>query len=218
MFKKNILKITFIILLSFISTKAFSYELITGFGYGKSNYKGTKSSTITASIDAYVPLWFDGFKVGLGTSYFGANLGSSNDLASYFPVYSEVEEKDIKLSLIPVYLGAKYEYFFNKKFSAFVSGRYGISLGNTQYYSGQSTFIDEDGETRTTRDNLDLYGNMMYGASIGVSFFNNYMISINYDNMAVKNIYHVTILPVGDKSKIANVETISVKLSYAFRK
>jgi hypothetical protein len=216
---KFILKVIFIILLSFISTKAFSYELITGIGYGQSNHTGTSSQTITASVDAYVPLWFDGFNVGIGTSYFGANLGSSSTLASNFPIYSSIEEKDIKIPLLPVYLGAKYEYFFNKKFSAFISGRYGISVGKNQYYTGKKDYYDEETEQEEiTRDSLEIYGNMMYGASIGISFLNNYMISINYDNMAVKNIYHINKSLIEDRYNITNVETVSLKLSYAFRK
>lgn len=221
MLKKIKSKAIFIILLSFIPIKAFSYELITGLGYGQSNYKGTTSGSVVASLDAYVPLWFDGFKVGIGTSYTAVDLGSSLSLSRNFPVYVPVEDKNVTMGMLPVYLGAKYEYFFNKNFSTFLSGRYGISIANRRYYEGftLSDKEDENGNKITKRDSLEMWGNMMYGASIGISFLNHYMLSVNYDILKLKNVHHYRFLPLEEEqSEITYAETVSVKLSYAFRK
>ncbi|MDR0484099.1 MAG: hypothetical protein LBH40_02315 [Alphaproteobacteria bacterium] len=210
-------KIIFIgFLVGILYGKAFSYELIGSVGYLQSKYKETQtnSSSPTISVDVYAPVLFDGFSVGMGLGYFETNLGSSTALAQQFRDDLNVDERDIHLALFPTYLGAKYEYFFNKNFSTFISGKAGITIGDKRFYDGTISLVDDEGPYEIS-SNLEVWGNRIYGGTLGFSFYRNYLFSVSYDSAYIKSIYSMNKL--GRFTNLTRIDTISVKFSYAFR-
>ncbi len=211
-------KIIFTILLCLLTTKVFSYEILGGLGYGQVSHKSTKKNSVTANVDVYAPLLFKGLHLGIGSSYLVTQLGSSTQLGNGYSLYSPMEEKNINISLIPLYFTLKYEYFFDKDFSVFLSGKLGVAMGNKKYYSGETEHIDGSNNKIKESDKLEIFGNRVFGISTGISFFNNYMISLSYENIAVKNMYYSSDYDVKNKDNITKVDYISLKLSYVFRK
>jgi len=208
--------------------KVFAYELILGGGYLQSKHEGVNSSSPTLQIDAFAPLWFDGFSLGIGIAAFQTNLGKSTVLAEHFGMESRVDEKNVNVALFPTYLSAKYEYFFNKDFSMFIMGKGGISIADKRYYNGSETSV-VNGEKYTSNDKLEVWGNSMYGGTLGVSIYKNYMISASFESVRIRNVNYNTssYKDINTNATLAStagrflnytyVNTMSVKLSYAFR-
>ncbi|MDR2007454.1 MAG: hypothetical protein LBQ34_00585 [Alphaproteobacteria bacterium] len=216
-----------ILLLSLITGKAFAYELVLGAGYAGSSHAGTHSSSPTLQIDAFAPILFDGLSLGIGISVLQVNLGKSTDLASHFNLENQVAERNISIVPVPTYLSAKYEYFFNNNFSAFIIGKGGIAIAEKLYYRDASSTTARVFAHEDNADRLEVWGNSMYGGSVGVSINKNYMISASFDTIRVRNVNYTTtryiengVLVGSTADRFLNythVETVSVKLSYAFR-
>lgn len=216
-------KILLIVVVSLFSNNIFAYEILGSVGISQSQHKSQKDVGVALDVEGYVPLWFNGLSVGVGVSYLEGKLGSAKDLSSRYETQQELGNKNINMSLFPMYLTTKYEYFFNQDLSSFVKARIGSTIGNKNYYSvctistGEVCNVNNIKDEALVREKLDVFGNTSFGFSAGMSIYKNYMISLSYDNISVKNIYQRTSYPSIDRSNKTHIQLISLKLSYVFR-
>ncbi len=195
-----------------LTSKAFSKtHAIVSAGYAKTDYIATTSNTPTINIDAYVPVFLDNLYVGLGVGYLYANFAKQSAMLTNFNILGNGSENDVKVSLIPTYLSAKYEYVFHKNAAIFFESRIGITIGNKNYYSYTSLqnsngLWDQD----SRRDRAELQAKVLYGGSVGMKFYDNYLVSLHYESINMENKYYKEQYIVDNSDRFWNMESSSV--------
>jgi hypothetical protein len=220
--------IIFIILIvcSFSNANAWNINLEPSIGYSKYSFDKETSSSITPSLEVYMPLIKDALELGFGVSLYDLGLGTRASLISNIKNISLIDDDydyNVNLASLPVFLSLRYTYNLPVGSVAYYI-KAGVSYGEKTYYSKLvfNSHLPSDNNSPCVNyseckvdlienSSAKVYGNYMMG--IGITYiYKKIGISIFYDTIQIVNKYNTFINEYNtDTLSLENVENSNIK-------